>query len=64
MTHLVILFPVFTSGDTRRPYPTDYEMRAGWLAKINDITTTGTPALQVQGSYGEPMPSSRLGATG
>lgn len=39
-------------------------MRAGWLAKINDIATA-TPALQVQGSYGEPMPSSRLtGAPG
>ena len=45
-------------GDPRRPYPTDYEMRSGWLAKMSDIPAN-TPAIQAQGSYGEPMASNR-----
>ncbi|XP_045201222.1 mediator of RNA polymerase II transcription subunit 4-like [Mercenaria mercenaria] len=50
--------PTWQPGDPRRPYPTDYEMRSGWLAKMSDIPAS-TPALQAQGSYGEPMASNR-----
>ncbi|WAR27773.1 MED4-like protein [Mya arenaria] len=53
--------PTWQPGDPRRPYPTDYEMRGGWLAKMSDIPTN-TPAVQAQGSYGEPMASNRLSA--
>jgi len=45
-------------GDPRRPYPTDYEMRGGWLAGL----PTSVPTVQAQGSYGEPLASNRSSA--
>lgn len=49
------------SGDPRRPYPTDFEMRHGFLGKAGDIPAGGH-MLQSQGSYGEPMSSNRSSA--
>lgn len=46
------------AGDPRRPYPTDFEMRLGFLGKVGDLPLN-TPVLQSQGSYGEPMSSNR-----
>lgn len=48
----------FCTGDPRRPYPTDFEMRLGFLGKVGDLPLN-TPVLQSQGSYGEPMSSNR-----
>ncbi|KAL4220186.1 Mediator of RNA polymerase II transcription subunit 4 [Mactra antiquata] len=50
--------PTWAPGDHRRPYPTDYDMRCGWLAKMSDLPTN-TPTQVAQGSYGEPMASNR-----
>lgn len=51
----------FSSGDPRRPYPTDFEMRHGFLGKAGDLPA-GSQLLQSQGSYGEPMSSNRSSA--
>ncbi|XP_071163192.1 mediator of RNA polymerase II transcription subunit 4-like [Mytilus edulis] len=53
--------PTWAPGDPRRPYPTDFEMRLGFLGKGSDIPA-GTHMLQSQGSYGEPMSSNRSSA--
>ncbi|XP_022288375.1 mediator of RNA polymerase II transcription subunit 4-like [Crassostrea virginica] len=50
--------PTWMPGDPRRPYPTDFEMRLGFLGKVGDLPLN-TPVLQSQGSYGEPMSSNR-----
>ncbi|KAL3241965.1 hypothetical protein MRX96_021630 [Rhipicephalus microplus] len=39
-------------GDPRRPYPTDIEMRQGYLGRLSDLPLTG-PTLQPQGSLGD-----------
>ncbi|XP_054933186.1 mediator of RNA polymerase II transcription subunit 4 isoform X1 [Dermacentor andersoni] len=39
-------------GDPRRPYPTDIEMRQGYLGRLSDLPLTGPP-LQPQGSLGD-----------
>lgn len=53
--------PTWAPGDPRRPYPTDFEMRLGFLGKAGDIPA-GAHMLQSQGSYGEPMSSNRSSA--
>jgi hypothetical protein len=50
---------VLSTGDPRRPYPTDFEMRLG---KVD--LPLNTPMLQSQGSYGEPMSSNRSSTQG
>lgn len=42
-------------GDLRRPYPTDLEMRSGWIAKVqtNDYALTSTDMLSM---YAEKQP--------
>ncbi|XP_064456068.1 mediator of RNA polymerase II transcription subunit 4-like [Ornithodoros turicata] len=39
-------------GDQRRPYPTDIEMRQGFLGRLSDLPLTGAP-LQQQGNLGD-----------
>lgn len=56
-----IKFIQFSAGDPRRPYPTDFEMRHGFLGKIGD-QPINPQLLQSQGSYGEPMTSNRTSA--
>ena len=34
----LIFFSFFYKDNPRRPYPTDADMRKGWLAKMNTIT--------------------------
>ncbi|XP_062592931.1 mediator of RNA polymerase II transcription subunit 4-like [Saccostrea cucullata] len=53
--------PTWAPGDPRRPYPTDFEMRLGFLGKAGDLPLN-TPVLQSQGSYGDPISSNRSGA--
>lgn len=50
---------ILSTGDPRRPYPTDFEMRLG---KVD--LPLNTPLLQSQGSYGEPMSSNRSSTQG
>ncbi|KAK3582104.1 hypothetical protein CHS0354_009161 [Potamilus streckersoni] len=42
--------PTWAPGDPRRPYPTDFEMRSGCLAKMSDIPAS-TQTSQTQGTY-------------
>ena len=51
------------AGDPRRPYPTDFEMRHGFLGKLSDLPNSN-PMLQSQGSYGEPLSSNRAQSIG
>jgi len=39
------------TGDPRRPYPTDMDMRMGWLGRRGDHITS--PALQSHVSFPE-----------
>ncbi|EEC01181.1 mediator of RNA polymerase II transcription subunit, putative [Ixodes scapularis] len=39
-------------GDQRRPYPTDIEMRQGYLGRLSDLPLSGPP-LQQQGNLGD-----------
>lgn len=43
-------------GDPRRPYPTDIEMRQGYLGRLSDLPLSGPP-LQPQGSLGDLNPA-------
>ncbi|OWF40443.1 mediator of RNA polymerase II transcription subunit 4-like [Mizuhopecten yessoensis] len=54
--------PTWTPGDPRRPYPTDFEMRLGFLGKCSGDLPINGQQLQSQGSYGEPMSSNRTSA--
>ncbi|KAL3847808.1 hypothetical protein ACJMK2_018700 [Sinanodonta woodiana] len=42
--------PTWAPGDPRRPYPTDFEMRSGCLAKLSDLPAS-TQTSQTQGTY-------------
>ncbi|GFS72034.1 mediator of RNA polymerase II transcription subunit 4 [Nephila pilipes] len=57
-------------GDPRRPYPTDIEMRLGFLGRLSDLPSSGGMLQQQQGSlelgvtrgaHGEQNPSSQAG---
>lgn len=50
--------PTWAPGDPRRPYPTDFEMRHGFLGKQSDLPMN-SQVVQTQGTYGEPMSSNR-----
>lgn len=36
----------FLSGDPRRPYPTDIEMRLGFLGRLSDLPMSGNALTQ------------------
>lgn len=38
------------SGDPRRPYPTDIEMRLGFLGRLSDLPISGNMLQQQQGN--------------
>ncbi|GBM30741.1 Mediator of RNA polymerase II transcription subunit 4 [Araneus ventricosus] len=57
-------------GDPRRPYPTDIEMRLGYLGRLSDLPISGNMLQQQQGNielgvargaHGEQNPSSQAG---
>ncbi|GIX98819.1 mediator of RNA polymerase II transcription subunit 4 [Caerostris extrusa] len=57
-------------GDPRRPYPTDIEMRLGFLGRLSDMPISGNMLQQQQGNldmgvsrgaHGEQNPSSQAG---
>ena len=47
---------MFLSGDPRRPYPTDLDMRCGFLGRINDLPIS-SQGLTSQASYSESLSS-------
>jgi len=55
-------------GDPRRPYPTDIEMRLGFLGRLSDLPMSGNSLQQgnidmsvSRGTHGEQNPSSQAG---
>ncbi|XP_015930423.1 mediator of RNA polymerase II transcription subunit 4 [Parasteatoda tepidariorum] len=56
-------------GDPRRPYPTDIEMRLGFLGRLSDLPISGSMLQQqqggldmgVRGPHGEQNPGSQAG---
>ncbi|XP_074658071.1 mediator of RNA polymerase II transcription subunit 4-like [Tubulanus polymorphus] len=45
--------PTWAPGDPRRPYPTDIEMRVGYLGRLNEIALQNPGSLQTQFSIPE-----------